>query len=303
MKMTSVIVVLICLFMGLLLKRGGIFPDNAPLVLNRYVIYIALPALVLSEIPGVSFGSEALVPVAIAWLVMLISALLTLTTARLFRWSKELTGAMLLVIPLGNTGFVGIPLIEAYVGESGVPYAILYDQLGTFIALNTYGIIVASTYGSAKVNALSIVKSIVTFPAFIALCIAIMLKEFTYPVWFDDAIARISSTLVPVVMFAVGLQWRFKLSSSMISPLIIACFYILFVSPLIALTLLEWVTVDAFVAKVIVMEAAMPAMISAGVLAMEYKLSPEFAASVIGYSLLVGLLSVWVWGQVIGTVV
>ena len=39
----------------------------------------------------------------------------------------------------------------------------------------------------------------------------------------------------------------------------------------------------------------MPAMISAGVLAMSYNLLPRLAASLVGYSLLLSLFTVWLW--------
>lgn len=55
----------------------------------------------------------------------------------------------MLTVPLVNAGFVGIPLIEALLGTDAVPYAILYDQFGTFLALNTYGILVAAYYRDA----------------------------------------------------------------------------------------------------------------------------------------------------------
>lgn len=50
----------------------------------------------------------------------------------------------MLTVPLGNTGFVGIPLVEALLGKEAVAYAILYDQFGTFIALNTLGSFIAA---------------------------------------------------------------------------------------------------------------------------------------------------------------
>jgi predicted permease len=51
---------------------------------------------------------------------------------------------------------------------------------------------------------------------------------------------------------------------------------------------------------VILLEAAMPAMISAGVLAATHNLAPRLAASMVGYSLLLGLLTVWGWRLLLG---
>lgn len=300
--MSNIAVVVIALVIGLLLQQTKRFPENAAATLNLYVIYVALPALILVEIPKLSFSYEALIPVVAAWIIMIFSAVLTWCTARLMRWSRAITGALMLLIPLGNTGFVGIPLIEAHLGSKAIPYAILYDQLGTFVALNTYGVIVACVYSAGSTSARKILRSILIFPPFIALIVAFGASVFVYPEWLAAALARFSSTLVPVVMVAVGLQWRLTLTPEYLSPLIVGLLYILFVSPVIACLGLWLLNIEGMVAQVVILEAAMPAMISAGVLAISHNLAPRFTASLVGYSLLIGLLSVWLWRLFINNV-
>src|SRR5690606_18197097 len=134
-----------------------------------YVIYVALPALVLNEIPKLALDHRALIPVLMAWAVMGFGAALTFLTARYLKWSRPVTGAMMLVVTLGNTGFVGIPLIEAHLGSQAIPYAILYDQFGTFLALNTVGIAMAAYYSSEAADKGSVWFNIIKFPPFIAL--------------------------------------------------------------------------------------------------------------------------------------
>jgi predicted permease len=293
--MSNIAVVVIALIIGLLLQRTKRFPDNAASTLNLYVIYLALPALILAEIPSLSFSHEALIPVVAAWAIMLLSAVLTWCTARLMKWSRALTGALMLLVPLGNTGFVGIPLIEVHLGSKAIPYAILYDQLGTFVALNTYGIVIACYYSSGSASVVNILRSILIFPPFIALILAFATSAFVYPEWLAAALSRISSTLVPVVMVAVGLQWRLTLSREYLSPLVVGLLYILLVSPVFAWLGLWLFDIEGMIAQVVVLEAAMPAMISAGVLAISHNLVPRFASSLVGYSLLIGLISVWLW--------
>jgi malate permease and related proteins len=293
--MSNIVVVIICLLVGLLFQRSKRLPENAAASLNGYVIYVALPALILAEIPKLTLNHQALIPVVFAWVVMFFSAVLTFFTARRLRWPREITGALMLLVPLGNTGFVGIPLIEAHLGANAIPYAILYDQLGTFIALNTVGIALAAHYAGNAASATRILRNILMFPSFIALILAFFLRFFVYPDWLAEALARISSTLVPVVMVAVGLQWRFKLESAHLLPLLLGIFYILVLSPAFAWLGVWMFDIHGLVAQVVVLEAAMPAMISAGVLAMSHNLAPRFAASMVGYSLLIGLVTVWLW--------
>lgn len=293
--MSNLYLVFICLLLGLLLQRVKQFPVNAASVLNTYVIYVALPALVLYEIPKLVLDHRALMLVIIAWLVMIFSAALTLLIARFFNWSRPITGALLLVITLGNTGFVGYPLVEAHLGRDAVPYAILYDQFGTFIAFNTLGIAIASFYSGNSTSIKSIWTNIIKFPPFIALCFAFAFSFVSYPQWLSEILPRLASTLVPVVMIAVGLQWKLRLERNNLSPMFIALLLILFIEPGFAWLLTHLFNLDGLIAHTIVLEAAMPAMISAGVLATAYNLAPQLASSIVGYSLMFSLGSLWLW--------
>jgi predicted permease len=297
--MANLAVILFCLSLGVLLQRLRRMPDNAPTSLNLYVIYVALPALVLSEISQLHPSAEALLPIVFAWILMGLTALGVWLLARVFHWSRPVTGVLMLTVPLGNTGFVGIPLLEAVAGPETIPYAILYDQFGTFLALNTYGVIVAANYSGTQSSVKSIVRAIVGFPPFIALCIALATLVFEYPAWLASALSRISTTLVPVVMVAVGLQWQMKLDRQYLMPLGVGLVFILFITPAIAYLLLWLLGLQGLVPRVIVLQAAMPAMISAGVLAMSHNLAPRLASALVGYSLLLSLLTVWLWHGVI----
>jgi predicted permease len=205
----------------------------------------------------------------------------------------------MLTVPLGNTGFVGIPLVEALLGSDAVPYAILYDQFGTFVALNTLGSFIAAYYSGGATSWKSLARTIVSFPPFVALILAFIALPLHFPDWFSSVLQRISSTLVPVVMVAVGLQWRLRLERELIAPLALGLSATLFLTPLLAWVVLHLLEINNLAAQVVVLEAAMPAMISAGVLAVNYQLAPRLASSLVGYSLLLSLATVWAWRQFI----
>ncbi len=293
--MSNLILVFICLMLGLAFQRVKRIPENASASLNAYVIYVALPALVLNEIPKLSLNRQALLLVGAAWIIMAFSAAITWFAGRALGWSREVMGALLLTVTLGNTGFVGIPLIEAHLGQGAISYAILYDQFGTFLALNTLGVAVASYFGKGGATAEPFWRNIVRFPPFIALWVALLFSWVGYPGWFADILPRISSTLVPVVMVAVGLQWRLRLEREYLQPLLVGMAFILLVTPAFAWGLVWLMGIEGLARQVVILEAAMPAMISAGVLAIAHNLVPRLASALVGYSLMVSLLSVWLW--------
>lgn len=297
--MSNLAVILICLTIGLLLQTNRRLPDTFASSLNTYVVFVALPALILSEIPHLTLDRQAALPILFAWVLMGATALLVWVIAQYANWSRPVVGALMLIVPLGNTGFLGIPLIEALLGNDAVPYAILYDQCGSFIALNTYGSFVAAYYSGGATSWKNLGRVIVTFPPFVALMVAFISLPLHYSEWLASALQRISSTLVPVVMVAVGIQWRLRLDRTIIAPLAVGLLVSLVVTPLFAWGLLQLFGIHNSAAQVIVLEAAMPAMISAGVIAINYQLAPRLASSLVGYSLLLSLFTVWAWKQVI----
>jgi malate permease and related proteins len=297
--MNNLVLILICLAVGLALQKHRRLPESFALSLNTYVIYVALPALILIEIHHLTIDGRAILPVVFAWLMIFSSGLLVWCVARFAGWSRPITGALMLTIPLGNTGFLGIPLIEALLGKEAIPYAILYDQFGTFIALNTLGSVVAAYYSGGATSWKKLAGVIASFPPFIALILAFICLPLEFPGWLESALQRISSTLVPVVMVAVGLQWRLRLERDILAPLMFGLAATLVLTPLWAWLLLQLMGIHNLAAQVVVLEAAMPAMISAGVLAINYQLAPRLASSLVGYSLLLSLFSVWAWRQLL----
>ncbi len=293
------------LIIGLLLQRSRQFSQNTGQILNAYVIYVALPAVVFQKIPTLTFGKELLYPAIMPWLLLALSVPVILAIAKWLNWSRVTTGAMLIVVPLGNTSFVGFPMIEAFFGPEGIPYALLYDQLGSFFILSVYATIVAAIYshaegeGTPKPTAKSLILRIAKFPPFVALVLAFALRGYTYPDIMSDFIDSLAITLVPVIMVAVGFQLKFRLPKEDRGPLYWALGLKLILTPFIALILLFGFGLDHLAVQVTIMEAAMPAMISAGALAIMSGLRPTLSAAVVGYGVILCFVTLPMWFAII----
>lgn len=280
------------LLMGMGLRRLPNFPRETSQALNLFAIYLSLPALVLLKVPQLHFSPDILVPVVMAWGMLAVSALMVLILSKILGLEKETTGVLLLLIPLGNTSFFGIPMVHAFFGESGIPYAVLYDQLGSFLALATYGAVVLALYGSGtKPTAISVLTRVVSFPPFIALMLALACRSLTFPAPLLALLNGLAATLVPVVMVAVGFQLSLRLSPEVLKPLGAGLMIKLAVAPLIALLGCRLLDLNSLAAQVAVFEAGMPPMVSAGALAIMAGLSPRLTAALIGLGIVLSFLT------------
>jgi malate permease and related proteins len=291
--MENFFLILTYLSIGVVLRRLPTMPQNSGIALNMYVLYVALPALILKNVPLLQFSAELLIPALTPWLLLLAVVATVLLLSRLLHWSRDVTGALLIVLPLGNTSFLGFPMTEALFGSAAMPYAVVYDQVGSFIALTTYVTIVAALYSPTanKPTVKSIAVKIVTFPSFIALLLGLLLHGSDYPAFAQELIDSLAATLVPVVMVAVGFALTIKFSKHEVSPLISALLIKLALMPALAAVLWFSVGQRGIAVDISIFQSAMPPMISAGAIAIMAGLAPRLVSGIIGLGILLGLLT------------
>lgn len=295
--MENFALVLIYLMIGALLRRLPQFPQDTGLVLNQYVLFVALPALVLQKIPLLEFSSQLWLPAITPWVLLIIVAGLVILAGKVWHWEKTTVGALLVVLPLGNTSFLGFPMVEAFFGEKALPFAMIYDQAGSFVALATYSTLLATWYNpnATTPSALQMLMRVITFPSFVALAVALALKSWPYPQFFSQLLDSLAATLVPVIMIAVGFQFRLQLDNEDTKPLIFALGVKLLLMPVLALTFLSFFQPEPLLLQVVVFEAAMPPMVSAGAIAIGAGLALRLVPALVGLGLLLSFISLPLW--------
>lgn len=281
--------ILIGLFvgLGLLFRRLEAFPRDAAQTLNMFALYVSLPALILLKMPQLEPGREALVAALLPWGMLLLSVVLILLAARQFGWSRGKTGVLLLVVPVGNTSFLGVPMIEAFFGAAGLPYLIVYDQLGTMLIFALYGSLILALYGrEGTLNVAAVVRRTLTFPPTIAALAGLALRPWPYPEVVVTTLHGIAQSLTPLVMTAIGLQLRWRLERSVIAPLSCGLLIKLLLAPLAALTACRLLGLSGLAVDVAVLEAGMPPMVTAGALAVIAGMESELAIALVGIGII-----------------
>jgi malate permease and related proteins len=274
---------------GYAFARLRVLPDDAADTLNRFVIYVCLPAVVLRLVPKLSWQPGLAVLVVTPWVLLGVAVALVLALSRVLGFPRAVKGALLLCVPLGNTSFLGFPMIGALLGPDAVRYAVLYDQLGSFFILATYGLFVVSRFsGEAEPTARSVIARVLRFPPFIALLVALV--PFPHPAALDAVLGRFGDTLVPLAMFAVGLKLELRPPKDFVALGVgLGAKMVLF--PLLAFALARALGAPHVPSRVAVLESGMPPMITAGALAIMAGLAPELSAALVGYGIPLALVT------------
>jgi len=286
--MSNFILIGIFVGFGLLFRRLSAFPKDSAQVLNMFALYVSLPALILLKMPQLSFGRDALVVALVPWGMLLLSVVLVLLAVRTFGWSRSTTGALLLVVPVGNTAFMGVPMVNAFFGSDGIPYLIVYDQVNTIIIFSLYGSLILALYGrEGAVKISSIVRRAVTFPPAIAAVVGLALRFWTYPEIVVTTLHGISQSLTPLVMTAIGLQLKWRLKPNIVGPLSCGLLIKLLIAPVIALVVCRLLGLSGLSVDIAVFEAGMPPMVTAAALAVVAGMEAELAVALVGLGMLI----------------
>lgn len=290
--------ILTMLALGMLFARFRVFPDNAADVLNKVVLYVCLPAAVLTYVPRLQLDLSLLGIMLTPWLLMLLTLGLVSLATRLFGFERQVHAVLLLCVALCNSSFIGYPMVRALLGDHALPYAVVYDQFGTFVLLSTFGLYVLARYsGDTPPSTSQILLRIARFPPLWALVFALLVMPAPPPAWIAGALKNVSDAMLPLVMLAVGLTIQLRLSRAELAPLGVGLLLKLVVLPAVALPLSWAFGLQGEMLRVNVLETAMPTMITAAALAISHRLAPRLAAAMVGYGIVLSLITLpaWVW--------
>ena len=296
--MTSIILLFLCLFIGIGIRYVKAFPSTTHTTLNQFIIYISLPAMALHYLPKIQFSFDLIYPVAMPWIAFTGAFLLFAGLGKVFGWSRSLIGCLILTGGLGNTSFVGIPVIEALYGPEGLKTLIMVDLPGTFVVLSTLGILVATIYSRGEKDFSVIFKKIATFPPFVIFIAGILLNVFNVqiPDPLDETFYILSTTITPIALVSVGFQLKINKRSKHWRFLFLGLSYQLIVLP--AFIYFLYVIVfrqNGLAIDVTIIEAAMAPMITASIISASYGLKPRLSNMMVGIGIPLSFITLTMW--------
>ncbi|NIJ70179.1 AEC family transporter [Xanthomonas sp. 60] len=303
MAVDAFALILAMLGLGMLFARLRLLPADSAQVLNSVVLYVCLPAAVLTYVPRLQLDASLAGLMATPWLLMLATWALVGLARRVFGFARDVHAVLLIGVALANSSFIGYPMVRALLGDAALPYAVVYDQFGTFLLLSTFGLVVIARYsGDSRPGAVQVLLRIACFPPLWALLFALLLMPAQPPAWIGRALQQLADAMLPLVMLAVGLSIQLRLAPEERVPLGVGLVLKLLVMPALALPLSWLLGLDGVMLQVNVLESAMPTMITAAALAIAHRLAPRLAAALVGYGIVLSLATLPAWAWLLGRV-
>lgn len=272
----------ICFGLGLFFRRLPQFPESTPKVLNGFILFISLPSLVLYHVHELKVDVTSLLPSSMPWLVFGIALVFFLSLYKLKVLTFHTAVCLVLTAGLGNTSFVGFPLLETYLGKESLGYGILADQLGTFMVLSFPGIILASLAIDGRWDFSTLLSRVLGFAPIYALFVAIITRQFPYPEALKLVLLRLGDTLTPLALVSVGFMLDMRTIAGHGRVLALGLGFKLVLAPLIVYWIYSPLKEDTLLFQTIVLESAMAPMVTSTVITIEKNISPHLASLMLG---------------------
>jgi predicted permease len=303
MHISPLILIIICLAAGFYLNKifakGSALPsDSFGAALNIVVIYVALPAMTMAQIHRLHVDPSLLMIATGPWLNFIVAALFWSLLGPRLGWNRSVIGMMILGTGLGNTSFLGFPMIEALLGADALPLAVISDQLGSFLVVSTLGIFTANLYGTS--SGASMTRRILSFPPFIATIIALATKDLQFSDGITSCLDRLAALLTPLALMSVGsrlsiqradlVAYRYQLAAGL-------SFKMLVIPILTLLALKSSPLKSEGYDHVMILEAAMPGMITGYLVGAERGLDSKLGALMISLGIAIAMITIpaWAW--------
>lgn len=172
-------------------------------------------------------------------------------------------------------------------------YAVVYDQIGFLLLVTVTQVFIAKQKNELDVR--GILKRIVLFPPFIALCIALLIPDDLFSETVTSVLKMLSASLSPVAMLIVGYQIATHVDVVFTKSMFYGIGYKLLVAPIVIFAVFYFFNVETQVFKITVIEAAMAPMVTPAIILTTHKIAPKLTAQILCWGIIFSFVTVPLW--------
>lgn len=275
--------------------------EQTRLVLTSVVYYFFLPAMVLEVLWHAEIGRHSVQYALAGCGTILLSVVLSWSTARIFRFSRAKTGAVILAAAFPNVTYLGLPVLEQTFGAWSRSVVIQLDLFATAPLVYTLGIMLAGHFGEMEAKAkpkfsLAFFNAPPFWAAFLA--VALNIYQIQAPVWLSGLLQKCSGAVAPLMIFSLGLalSWRALRWRNLPYVLPVAAIKLGFM-PWSAMAILQFMPLAPLNKAAVALDLAMPSMALGIVLCDRYKLDSSLYATAVMATTALSLLTLPFWYQ------
>ncbi|MBI6874405.1 AEC family transporter [Clostridium aciditolerans] len=299
----SLCMIFIMIIPGIIFRKKELIDTNQSKGISTVVVNLTWPCLVIDAMQ-VKFSQEIFKRsqyiFVVVLLVFAIAFIVGFLLVKMLKIKREQGGIFAFMLVFANTGFMGIPVINALYGKEAVFYASIIEMVND-IMLFTVGIMLIQL--SAGIKTKISFKEFLT-PGIIGVIIGyvMFLCNFQLPGFLGHSVNIIGAATTPLTMFVIGVQvgeLRFKelLGNGAIY---VMSFVKLLIIPIIALLIMRFIFNDSsLLAKVLIISFAMPVAACTTIFSQQYNADVGFATKGVLLSTVVSVATIPIFAMIL----
>ena len=286
-KVFPIIMVFIC---GYLLKTFKVFNNNEGETFLKLFIYVSLPCLIFLSVAQMNLSYKLLWLPIVSMMIIFITFVVSYLTGKWLKLKNPTFGVFLVGSLIMNTGFV-YPFLIATKGEESLALASLFD-FGNTALVFTFVYYLACKYGSNSCDLIGMTKKFASFPPLIALILGLFMNmnHVVVPDMAAKFFLIIGYMAIPLMMLSLGVFFNPK--AVRIIPVLFVLFIRIGFGFVLGLFFIYIFKFEGLTKIVVLICASAPTGINTLVFSYMEKLDNEFAASVVSYSVIIGMILV-----------
>jgi predicted permease len=317
--------------LGLLLFK--ILPDEFPRFLGRGLYWVGIPLEIFALAHQTDFSDNTGLAPLFTVIALVIGLALALASLRLVRWaslrhtpaeglavadvsaapsspappSSELPtidwtkpsrqGSFVLSSMIGNTGFVGLAVVPAFVSTSYVGWVVFYSVTQNVVGTYGLGVFIASWFGR-RLYAQSRwqqLQDVITVPSLWAFCLGYLSHRWVFPDLAETGLHYAVWTVIPVALLLMGMRLSQLKGWESLRLAVVPALLKVLILPAVVGGIAIAVGLPGEACLVLVLMSGMPSAFAGLILAEEYELDRELIASSIALSTIALLVTLPLW--------
>jgi len=314
---------------------GRILPPQVPQTLGKGLFWGGVPLGIAIFLRQADLSSNIWLAPAIAWLAVGLGAALSslwiqqpwyplgrwigqkmgrssLPSGRHpYRWSSAERGSFMNASMLGNTGYLGYPIVLSLVPQQYFAWAVFYDTLGSTLASYGLAVMLASHFSqpqpettaeiakSPMGHPMTIVQqmghTLLTTPALWGFTLGLLAKSILLPPTVETGLRWVAWGIISSALLLLGMRLSQLTSWHHMRPAMVSLSIKMLLIPLMIGLGLKWMGLETFPLLVLVLQMGMPPAFATLIIAEAYGLERNLTVTTLatGSILILTTLPLW----------
>mgnify|MGYP005792431233 FL=1 len=289
------------ILIGAGLRKIQIVTTEGRRSMTNLVVNLVLPSNILyafSNADASAFRSM-LVVVVMAFLIQLVWYLLSKVLWRDMQGNRR--GVMRYAFQFSNCGYLGNPVIEGLYGAQGLVYASVF-LLPVRLFMWSVGL---ECFQEEAGSFRKTIRRALTHPCVLATILGVVWMFFPIklPDFLYNTISGFNQCLTPLTMLVIGfIMAETDLRKMFCKDLFVITALRLLIQPMLVLAVCRLLNLETLVAEVVTVLVSMPVANTTALLASQHDCDYTFASNVVVFTTLVSMITIPIYGLLVGVV-